>query len=155
MHRNCLLTLLAAATLTTTITAAAQEKKITKDQLPAAVLATIDRETSGAIIKGYATEREHGKLFYEVETVVNGHTRDLQIAPDGTLTEVEEEVVLESLSGDVRTGLLARAKGARIVKVESLTKQGTLVAYEAAVEKNGRHSEVQVGPSGKPLTHEE
>jgi len=155
MHRNCLLTLLAAATLTTTITATAQEKKISRDQLPAAVLATIDRETSGATIKGYATEREHGKLFYEVETVINGHTRDLQIAPDGTLTEVEEEVVLESLNGEVRTGLLAKANGARIVKVESLTKQGRLVAYEAAVVKNGHHGEVQVGPSGKPLTREE
>ena len=30
-----------------------------------------------------------------------------------------------------------------------------LVAYEAQVTTNGKRSEVQVGPDGKPLDHEE
>jgi hypothetical protein len=39
--------------------------------------------------------------------------------------------------------------------VESLTKHGTLVAYEAQVLNKGKKSEIQVGPDGKPLAHEE
>jgi hypothetical protein len=39
--------------------------------------------------------------------------------------------------------------------VESLTKKGKLVAYEAKVNTGGKKSEVQVGPDGKPLDHEE
>ena len=64
---------------------------------PPAVLATADRETKGATVLGYASEVEAGKTQYEVETKINGHTRDLAIARDGSLIEVEEEVAMESL----------------------------------------------------------
>lgn len=131
------------------------DKKLLRNQLPAKVLVTADRETAGAKIKGYATETEHGKKVYEVESVVNGHTRDLQIAADGTLNEIEEEVAIKDLSAPVSSAILSRAKGATVTKVESLTKHGTLVAYEASVEKNGHKGEIQVGPDGGNLPHEE
>ena len=38
----------------------AQEKKVTRKQLPAAVEQTVDKESEGATIKGFATEIEHG-----------------------------------------------------------------------------------------------
>lgn len=132
-----------------------QDRKISRAQLPSAVAQTADRETKNATIKGYATEREHGKTFYEVETVVNDHTRDLQIDSDGVLTEVEEEVRIESLSPAVQSAIKAKAMGARVVKVESLTKGGKLVAYEASTLRSGKKGEVQVGPSGETLSHEE
>ncbi|MDE3103814.1 MAG: hypothetical protein KGK08_01445 [Acidobacteriota bacterium] len=147
---------LAALTLSATLAAhGSSDKRITASQLPAPVLAIAQNETKGAIIKGYATEVENGARVYEVETVVAGHTRDLQIASDGTLNEIEEEVQFDSLSEPVRTSLMAKAKGARIVKVESLTKGGKLVAYEAATVRGTRHGEVQTGPSGETLSHEE
>jgi len=58
-------------------------------------------------------------------------------------------------SPEVQAGLQARAGKGRILKVESLTKKDKLVAYEARVETNGKKSEVQVGPDGKPLDHQE
>lgn len=131
------------------------DKKIKEAQLPAAVRATAQRETAGAMVKGYLTEVEHGVRVYEVETVVAGHTRDLQINADGTLTEVEEEVPLQQLSASVKAGLTAKAKDTRIIKVESLTKGGKLVAYEASTVKGSHHGEVQVGPDGRSLNHEE
>jgi hypothetical protein len=51
--------------------------------------------------------------------------------------------------------LKAKAGAGKILKVESLTKHGKLVAYEAKVMTDGRKSEVQVGRDGKPLDHEE
>jgi hypothetical protein len=51
--------------------------------------------------------------------------------------------------------LQAKAGKGKITKVESLTKKDKLVAYEAQVVTNGKKSEVQVGPDGKPLDHEE
>ena len=56
---------------------------------------------------------------------------------------------------NVKAGLTAKAAGGKILKVESLTKNGKLVAYEAKVEAAGKKSEIQVGPDGKPLDHEE
>ena len=98
---------------------------------------------------------EKGQTFYEAEMTVNGHSKDVLIAADGTVVEVEEQVALDSLPADVKTGLQAKAGKGKILKVESLTKKDKLVAYEAQVETNGKKSEVQVGPDGKPLDHEE
>ena len=133
----------------------AQEKHLTEAQLPKPVLQSIQQQSQGAEIKGYATEREHGKKVYEAETVIKGHTRDLQVAEDGTLNEVEEEVAFDDLSQAVKDGLTGKAKGAKITKVESLTKKGKLVAYEAATLKGSKKGEIQGGPLGETLVHEE
>ena len=134
----------------------AQEKRIERSALPAAVARTVDQETRGATVKGFSTEREHGKQVYEAETVIDGHTRDIEIAPDGTLNEVEEEVAFGSLPEGVKQGLTSKAAGAKITKVESLTKGGKLVAYEATtLTTGGKRGEVQVGPEGGSLKHEE
>ena len=133
----------------------ARERKLQRSELPPAVAATIDRETRGATIKGYATEMEHGQKVYEAETLISGHTRDIQIAQDGTMTEVEEEVAMSSLPDPVKTALTRRSMGAKINKVESLTKGGKLVAYEATMLKGGKEIELQVGPDGGKLAHSE
>jgi hypothetical protein len=135
--------------------ASAQEKKIKRSDLPPAVEKTVAAQSEGATIKGFSTEKEKGQTFYEAEMLVSGHSKDILIAADGTVVEVEEQVAFDSLSADVKAGLQAKAGEGKILKVESLTKKGKLVAYEAQVDTNGKKSEVQVGPDGKPLDHEE
>ena len=150
-----LFVVVAASGLLLAGTASAQEKKIKRSDLPPAVEKTVAAQSEGATIKGFSTEKEKGETFYEAEMMVNGHSKDVLIAADGMVVEVEEQVVLDSLSADVKAGLQAKAGKGKILKVESLTKKGKLVAYEAQVETNGKKSEVQVGPDGKPLDHEE
>ena len=135
--------------------AAAQDKQLKKSDLPAAVQKTADEQSAGATVRGYASEVEDGKLQYEVQLTVNGHSRDVSIAPDGKLLEIEEQVALDALPAPVREGLQKKAGAGKITKVESLTKHGALVAYEAQVLTGTKRSEVQVGPDGKPLTHPE
>ncbi len=150
--KTCLRMVLTTGVLLT-VSLPGQEKKIERSALPPAVEKTVQKQSQGATIKGFATEREHGVKVYEAEMIVNGHTKDIQIALDGTLNEIEEEVSLDSLSTAVRGALMDKAGTAKIVKVESLTKQGTLVAYEAATLKGMRKGEIQVGPDGRKLTH--
>ena len=133
----------------------AQEKKIKRADLPPAVEKTVTAESAGATVKGFSTEKEKGETFYEAELAVSGHSKDVLIDASGTVVEVEEEVVFDTLPADVKAGLQAKAAKGKILKVESLTKKGKLVAYEAKVEANGKKSEIQVGPDGKPLDHEE
>jgi len=146
---------IAATFLTLALTASAQEKKIERSTLPPAVEKAVQAETKGATIKGFAEEREHGKTFYEVETVVDGHTRDILFNTDGTVAEIEEEVALESLPTNVQAGLKKKTGGISIDKVESLTKKDKLVAYEGSIRRNGKAAEIQVGPEGKNLSREE
>ena len=136
-------------------TAQAQEKKIKREDLPPAVEKTVTEQSQGATIKGFATEVDKGKRLYEVELTVNGHGKDISMDKEGKIVEVEEEVAMDSLSSKVKAGLTRAAGSGTITKVESLTKGGKLVAYEASVKNGPKHSEVQVGPNGGKLAHEE
>jgi len=133
----------------------AQEKKLQRSELPPAVQKTVDEQSKGATVKGFSTEVEDGKKIYEVQLTVNGHGKDVSIDAQGHVLEIEEETSLESLPAAVRDGLTKAAGKGTIRKVESLTKNGKLVAYEAAVKTGTKNSEVQVDPDGKKLAHPE
>jgi len=133
----------------------AQEKKIKRSELPAAVEKTVVEQSKGATIRGFSEEKENGQTTYEAEMLVDGHTKDVQMDSNGAVMEIEEQVDLQTVSAEVKAGLEAKAGKGKITKVESITKKDKLVAYEAQVVTDGKKSEVQVGPDGKPLDHEE
>jgi hypothetical protein len=133
----------------------AQEKKLKREELPPAVEKTVAEQSKGATIRGFSTEVEGGKRLYEVELEVSGHGKDISMDEQGNIVEVEEEVPMESLPGNVKDGLTKAAGSGTLGKVESLTKNGKLVAYEAVVNAGTKRSEVQVGPDGKKLAHPE
>ena len=133
----------------------AQEKQIKRSDLPPAVEKTAAAQSAGAIVRGFSKEKEHGQTFYEAEMTVNGHSKDILIDEKGNVVEVEEEVAVDALPAAVKSGLTTEAGKGKITKVESISKNDKLVAYEAKVSTNGRKSEVQVGPDGNPLDHEE
>ena len=131
------------------------EQRIMKSDLPALVQKTADAQGAGATVVGYAKDVEKGNLVYEVQLMVAGHTKDLMIDPQGNLLEVEEEVQPDALPAGVLGSLRALAGEAAITKIESLMKHGKIVAYEAQVATGKKHSEIQVGPDGQKLDHEE
>jgi uncharacterized membrane protein YkoI len=131
------------------------EKKIAASALPAAVRKAAAEESKGAIVLGYSKETEAGKTYYELEMKRDGLSENILMDSTGAVTEIEKEVPTDSLPSAVREGLHKAAGEGKIVKVESLTKHGTLVAYEAQVRKGSKTSEVQVGPDGGTLAREE
>lgn len=137
--------------------AAAQEKewKIKRSQLPAAVEKTVAAESQGATIKGFAAEVENRQKFYEMTLNVNGHNKDVLMDPSGKIVEVEEEVTMDSLPAAVQEALKKAAGSGTIQTVESLTKAGQLVAYEAHGKRGLKRFEVQVGPNGEKLKRPE
>jgi hypothetical protein len=141
--------------LATLSAAQAQEKKLKREELPPAVEKTVAQQSKGAAIRGFSTELEDGKRLYEVELVVSGHGKDISMDEKGNIVEVEEEVSIESLPGGVKDGLTKAAGSGTVGKVESITKNGKLVAYEAVVKTGTKRSEIQVGPDGRKLAHPE
>ena len=136
------------------ISAASEERKIKRSELPPAVQATVTAQSRGSTVRGLSEEKQNGQTYYEAELEVSGHTKDVLIDAQGNVVEVEEEVSVEALPAAVREGLQTKAAGGKLVKVESLTKQGKLVAYEAEVITQGKTSEIEVGPDGKPLDNQ-
>lgn len=135
--------------------AAAQERKITRSQLPVAIANATARLSREGTMRGFSEEKENGQIYYEIEMTVDGHSKDVLLDSSGTVVEVEEQLPIESLPAGVRDALQAKAGKGKMVKVESIRKHDRLVAYEAQVTHDGRKSEVQVGPDGKALDHEE
>jgi hypothetical protein len=132
-----------------------QEKKIQRSDLPPAVERTVAEQSKGATIEGFAQEKENGQTFYEATLTINGHRKEIQMDENGSVVEVEESISMESLPPEVRAGLKEKAGDGQILKGETLTKKGQIVAYEAKVMSHGKKSEIQVGPDGKTLDHEE
>ena len=117
------------------------EKSITQADLPAAVRNALPANTDGAEIKNIVKETSKGKTVYEVETIRNGLTRDFIFSATGVVLEIEQQVTLESLPAASRSALEAKARGAKIEKVEALTKGGK-VTYDAAIDRNSKKSEI-------------
>jgi hypothetical protein len=151
----CPYLLVLASTISLAANSVAQERKINRSDLPTAVSKTVDAQSQGATVRGFSQEKENGQTFYEAELTVSGHSKDVLMDADGAIVEVEEQVEMGSLPVAVKDGLQARAGQGKLFEVESITKHDKLVAYEAQAMTGGKRSEVQVGPDGKPLSHEE
>jgi hypothetical protein len=146
---------LTAAILLAITSVSFAERRLSKSDLPAPVWKTADAQSAGATVVGYSKDVERGKVEYEVQLMVDGHTKDVTIDPQGNLLEVEEQVQPDALPANVLSGLRAQAGKGSITKIESLMKHDKIVAYEAQVAAGKRHREIQVGPDGKKLDHEE
>lgn len=128
----------------------AADKKVEMKDLPAAVQAAVKEQTTSATLVGLSKEVENGKTLYEVETKVNGKTRDLLLDAKGAVVETEDEVEMTSIPAAAQAALKKKAGTGTIEKVEKLT-QGSTMAYEAAIKtKAGKSTEAAVNADGTP-----
>ncbi len=139
------LPVIAAAVLL--VPAFAADKPLQIKNLPPAVQKAVQEQTKGAEIKNIVKEVEKGKTMYEVETVVNGKTRDMVFDAAGAMTNCEEEMTLDTIPAAAKAAIEKKAVGGKITKVEKVT-EGKVVSYEAVIDKKGKSSEVAVKADG-------
>ena len=65
--------------------------KVTIDQVPAPVRATIEKETKGASIKEIERETQKGKKVYEVEYVRDNKKYEVHVAEDGMVLKHKKD----------------------------------------------------------------
>lgn len=135
------------------VSAEEKETKVKMKDLPPAVQKTVREQSKGAKVRGYSKEEEDGKTYYEVSMTVNGHGKDVLIDPEGAVVEIEEQVALASLPPLVKAAIVKAAGKGKVLNVESITKGGSVEAYEAHVAAGGKRSEIKVRPNGE-LIHE-
>src|SRR2546422_3043651 len=128
----------------------AGEKKISKKQIPAAVLSAFKTDYPDATIKGQAGETENGKKYYEIESGDGKTTRDLLYTPDGKISEIEEAMDIATLSAAMKGTVDKACPGGKLGKAEKVTS-GTAVKYEFHVKVGKKTNEVVLDASGKIL----
>lgn len=136
-----------------------QEKIITLKEAPAAVQATILKETAGAEIKEIEEEVENGKTVYSVEFIKDGKKKEANISADGILLKVEDDdddddeeetVPYESLPAAVKAAVEKHIGGAGPFEVTVETEKGVKV-FEIESEANGQEVSIEVTESGEVL----
>jgi hypothetical protein len=70
-------------------------------------------------------EEENAKTFYEVEMMVNGHSKDILMDSKGEIVQVEEEVATAELTSNVKAGLLTKAGTAKNRQNRVYCKEGS------------------------------
>jgi hypothetical protein len=128
-----------------------KEIKVKMRDLPAAVRQAVQEQTRGASLRGLSKEVENGKTYYEAALKVGRHAKDVLLDESGAVVEVEEEVPLSALPPAAREAVQKASAGGKLVKLEAITKNNILSAYEAAIKKSGKTSEIKVTPGGKPV----
>jgi hypothetical protein len=126
----------------------AEAKPVDLKVLPDAVLAAFKAAYPKAEIKGASKEVENGVTQFEVESVDGKLNRDLIYAADGKVLELEEAMAPESLPDAVKATLAKDYAGAKILKAETLTKNGTMV-YELSLQGKDKKMGVTIDPAGK------
>ena len=134
------------------ISALAQEVKITEKQVPAAVITAFKSAYPAATIKGYAREKENGKVFYEIESKDGATGRDVLYHPDGTVAEVEETISLSDLPAGAQELIKSKYPGAVVVKAEKTTEktaQGDKIGYEVIAKQEKKRISLEFDADGK------
>lgn len=130
----------------------AQEKKSKSLQLkdlPGAAQKTVQDNLKGGQIKNIGKEKEDGIEQYEIESLLNGKSRDFNVDSKGNLLVVEEGTTIDAIPAPAKTSILKKVAGGKLGTVETFTKPGQPMMYEAAHrDSKGKHREVLVRADG-------
>jgi len=121
--------------------------------LPEAVLKAFKAAYPQAEIKGASKEIENGVTQFEVESVDGKLNRDLLYAADGKVLEMEETTAPENLPEPVKATLARDFAGAKLLKVEILTK-GATKNFELSLQDKDKKFGVTIDPAGKIVEKE-
>jgi len=128
----------------------ADEKKISKKEIPAAVLSAFQAKYPNAIIKGQALETENGINYYEIESVDGKINRDLLYTADGKIREIEETMDINSLPAKLKKTLEKEYPSGKIIKAEKVTRDST-ITYDFQIKVGEKTMGVTLNASGKIL----
>jgi len=131
---------------------AAQPKALQLKDLPTKVQKTVEEALKGGAIKNIAKETEDGIEQYEIESTLNGKSRDFNVAADGRLLVVEEATTLEATPAAAKAAIQKKVAGGTVTTVETFAKPGKPLLYEAVYkDARGKRHEVLVDADGKDV----
>lgn len=130
----------------------AQEKKgagLKLKDLPPAVQKTVQDNLNGGEIKNISREKEDGVDQYEIESVLNGKSRDFNVDAKGKLLVVETQTTIDSIPAPAKAAILKKVSDGKMDTFETFTKPGQPVMYEAAyTDKKNKKHEILVKADG-------
>jgi hypothetical protein len=126
----------------------AQDKKITKKDLPSAVLRSFEAAYPKAKVNNYAKEVEKGVTYYELETMEGKIKRDLLYNADGTLEEAEEILTPGTVPEILVKSIEEEYPKATILSGEK-TSRGSEISFDVVIAAGKDRVNVTLSGDGK------
>ena len=131
-----------------------KEGKVALDKVPRAVLRAVKDKYKGAELVSASTEKDEGKLIYEIVIKHEGHSIDVSVTPDGKIVSSEKTIAVKDLPKEVSEALDSKYARAKIKRVEEIA-EGEKVSYEVLlVTADNQTVEVVFDPKGKVVKEE-
>ncbi|MGH9705000.1 MAG: PepSY-like domain-containing protein [Candidatus Acidiferrales bacterium] len=127
------------------------QQEVNVESLPPAMRKSLKEQPQGAKILNVSKETENGVVKYELETDVEGRSRNLSFDSTGKVTEIEEQVALDTLPAAARSKIEQQAGKGKVLSIEMVTTTGKPVLYEATIEVAGKRQEIRVAADGRLL----
>lgn len=128
----------------------AQETRIPRNRVPAAVLNAFKAEYPKAKIIGTLKESKHGMLYYEIESRDGKMKRNVIYTPAGVVSEIEDFIPAKLLPNAIQTVIAKDHPKAKIRSVEK-NIQGAAIKYEVLFQEGRKKFEVIYSPDGNIL----
>src|SRR3954471_905642 len=137
------------------------ETTVSESTLPEAVRKTFTSKFPNATINKATEEKEGGKMVWDIEFREGRKHKETDIAEDGTMLEVSEQVAQRSLPTEALKAIKKVAEGGKVKQTDKVSisyevKDGKIIKldkmrtqYEASVTKGDQTEDVIVDESGK------
>jgi hypothetical protein len=121
---------------------------------PAAVTTAVMKAFPRATIGACKAEHEHGKDLFEVKlTKSSGEKVEADVAPDGTVLQVEEKIAVDAVPAAVKKAFGARYPKARMNGAQKQTA-GKDIRYEIAFSTDNGRKEATFAADGRFVEEE-
>lgn len=145
------LTALTLLALLAPLAALAKDQKLSKAQVPAAVVAAVEAKYASAKQLGWSKEVENGKAEYEARL---DSGLEVTVSPEGAILSEESPVAFAQLPAKVKAGFAASKYGKWKVRKAEKIVEGEKTSYEVAAAKGKAGAEVVFDAEGKLVKEE-
>ncbi|MBX3616828.1 PepSY domain-containing protein [Nitrosomonas sp.] len=134
----------------------AAEEKVSKDQVPKAVLEAFEKAYPNAKEVEFEKEMIEGKAAYEVEYKENGKEYEILYDSEGVVLQKEEAIDVKTLPEPVVQAITKAYPEATIKEAEKvMAPDGTITGYEVEIKTEGKELELELDTFGKILKTEQ
>ncbi len=148
-YRNLTDLAVATAVLLSISAAISYAEDVSLSEVPQAVRIIIERETKGFEIDDIEREKDDGKIVYEVDAENDSGEIKLKIAADGTLLELEQEMVPENLPEAVRNAVKKSFGDVYFDDIEKRYRKGSIIVYRIEAETDELKIDLKIAEDGR------
>jgi uncharacterized membrane protein YkoI len=131
-----------------------KEEKVPLDKVPKAVLKAVKAKFKGAELVSVQTEKEDGKLFYEINLKDKGHAVDVSVTPDGRIVSIERTIAAKDLPRPVAAAITSKYPKAEHKRIEEIIEDGKTSYEVLLVTADKKKIEVVLDGDGKIVKEE-